>query len=98
MTEFQRNPYADHLAEVNKTNPVLALEDIYNDRGAVIVPEGTPIDEVVSNKIARFALRTPIELSVNLQHPIPPKQIYTDIQKAPIALLDELDDLYLAYK
>jgi hypothetical protein len=98
MSEIQRNPYADHLAEVNRTNPVLAVQDIYNDRGAVIVPEGTQIDELVSNKIARFTLRTPLELSVNLEYLIPPKQLYTDIQKAPIALLDELDELYVAYK
>lgn len=95
---IQRNPYADHLAEVNKTNPVLALVDIYNDRGAVIVPKGTQIDEVVSDKIARFTLGTPLELSVNLEFPILPKELYTDIQKAPISLLDELDDLYVAYK
>tara|TARA_R110001592_G_scaffold114997_2_gene315201 strand:+ start:2770 stop:4113 length:1344 start_codon:yes stop_codon:yes gene_type:complete len=96
--ELQRNPYADHLAELNKTNPVLAAEDIYNERGAIIVPKGTQIDEGVSNKIARFSLRTPLELSVNLKHLITPKQFYTDIQKAPITLLDDLDDLYVAYK
>jgi hypothetical protein len=83
---------------VNRTNPVLAVQDIYNDRGAVIVPEGTKIDELVSNKIARFTLRIPLDLSVNLEYLIPPKQLYTDIQKAPTALPYELDDLYMAFK
>ncbi|MFT6122012.1 MAG: hypothetical protein ACJAWS_001635 [Oleiphilaceae bacterium] len=64
---------------MNRTNPVLAVQDIYNDRGAVIVPEGTKIDELVSNKIARFTLRIPLDLSVNLEYLIPPKQLYTDI-------------------
>ncbi len=96
--ELQRNPYADHLAELNKTNPVLAAEDICNELGAIIVSKGTQIDENVSNKIARFSLRTPLELSVNLQYLIPPKQFYSDIQKAPITLLDELDDLYEDYR
>lgn len=98
QTELQRNPYADHLAELNKSNPVLAAEDIYNERGAIIVPKGTQIDEEVSNKIAFFSLRSPLELSINLKYPIPPKQVYSDIQQAQIALLDELDDLYESYK
>lgn len=98
QTELQRNPYADHLAEVNKTNPVVATEDIYNELGALIIPKGTQINEDVSNKIAMFSLRSPLELSVNLEHPIPPKQFYSDIQQAPITLLDEVDDLYEAYR
>ncbi len=97
QTGIDRNPYADHLVEVNKTNPVLAAEDIYNERGAIIVPKGTQIDETTSNKIALFSLRSPIELSVNLKYLIPPKEFYSDIQQAPIRLVDKLDDLYDSY-
>ena len=42
---IERNPYADHLVEVNKYNPVMTTQNICNSLGAIVVPEGVYITE-----------------------------------------------------
>ncbi|MFV1873067.1 MAG: HD-GYP domain-containing protein [Oleiphilus sp.] len=74
-----RNYYADHLAEVNKSNSVKAIEDIRNEKGAIIVPKGAEITQEMSNKIARFKLSTPLESSINLEKVITPKLLHQKI-------------------
>jgi len=90
MTECaERNAYADHLVEVNKTNPVVTSENICNKLGATIVPKGTFITEDVANKIARFELLQPLELLVSLSNTIAPKKLHQDILSAYESLSKE---------
>lgn len=74
-----RNYYADHLAEVNKTNTVRATEDIRNEKGAIVVPKGSEITQEMSNKIARFKLSAPLESSINLEKVITPSILHKEI-------------------
>ena len=76
-----RNYFADHLAEVNKTNTVRATEDILNEKGAIVVPKGAEITQEMSNKIARFKLSSPLESSINLEKVITPSILYKEITK-----------------
>jgi hypothetical protein len=79
MPHSERNFYADHLVEINKTNPVITTQDICNSLGATVIPVGTNITEDVANKIAKFKLEIPIELQVNLAVRISPSELFNDI-------------------
>lgn len=85
----ERNAYADHLVEVNKTNPVVTRDDVCNSLGATIVPKGTYITEDVANKIARFELLQPLELLVSLSSTLSPGQLYQDYQASYASLSKE---------
>lgn len=87
----ERNPYADHLVEVNKHNPVLTTQDICNAKGAIVVPKGTYLTEDVANKIARFQLELPIELQVSLANTVSPSELFEAIRKAQNRVLKGLD-------
>ena len=86
-----RNPYADHLVEVNKHNPVVTTQDICNSRGAIVVPKGTPLTEDVANKISRFQLELPLELQVSLASSVSPSELFESIRKAQSKILKGLD-------
>lgn len=86
-----RNPYADHLVEVNKHNPVLTTQDICNSKGAIVVPKGTYLTEDVANKIAKFQLELPIELQVSLANTVSPGELFEAIRKAQNKVLRGLD-------
>jgi HD-GYP domain-containing protein (c-di-GMP phosphodiesterase class II) len=86
-----RNPYADHLVEVNKHNPVITTQNICNSKGAIVVPEGTRVTEDVANKIARFQLELPIELQVSLASTVSPSELFEAIRKAQGRVLKGLD-------
>lgn len=77
----ERNFYADHLVEINKTNPVITSQDICNSLGATVIPKGANITEEVANKIARFNLDLPIELQVNLALVISPNELFNAIKE-----------------
>lgn len=77
--EIERNHYADHLAEVNKSNAVKTIEDVKNDQGAIIVPKGTLVTPAIANKIARFRLSQPLETQVNLESVITPEKLEGEI-------------------
>lgn len=91
----ERNPYADHLVEINKYNPVLTTQDICNNRGATVVPKGTYLTEDVANKIARFQLELPIELQVSLASTVSPSELFDSIRKAQNKVLKGLDRMDL---
>jgi len=78
---FERNFYADHLVEINKTNPVITTQDICSSLGATVIPKGTNVTEDVANKIAKFKLDLPIELQVNLAIKISPNELFNDIKE-----------------
>jgi len=81
VPKSERNFYADHLVEINKTNPVITTQDICNSLGATVIPKGTNITEDVANKISKFKLDLPIELQVNLAVRISPNELFNDINE-----------------
>lgn len=65
-----RDYYTDNLAEVGESNTVIASENIYNEQGALIVPEGAKISADVAEKIVSHKLSKPIEESVALNRSV----------------------------
>ena len=84
----KRNFYADHLVEINKTNPVITSQDICNSLGAIVIAKGARITEEVANKISRFNLELPIELQVNMAVSISPNDLFNDIKEVQAQVLD----------
>ncbi|WNO08714.1 HD-GYP domain-containing protein [Teredinibacter sp. KSP-S5-2] len=56
--------YATHLAEVNEVQDVIALENICNAQGQLIIPKGSKIDAKAAEKVIKFKLLKPIENTV----------------------------------
>jgi len=61
-----RDYYTDNLVEVNKSNAVIASENIYNAKGALLVPKGAQIQPEVAQRIISHKLAKPIEDSISL--------------------------------
>lgn len=73
--------YVSHLSEVNKSNTVVASQDILNDQHAVLVKAGTEIDAKTAEKIVKFKLLRPLEESVNIKNNINGKILYDIINE-----------------
>jgi HD-GYP domain-containing protein (c-di-GMP phosphodiesterase class II) len=64
----EQNHYASHLAEVNKSNDVIATKDVYNENGLLVVPMDTAINHEIADKILRHRLIEPLEEQVQLEN------------------------------
>ncbi|MEM9103679.1 MAG: HD domain-containing phosphohydrolase [Pseudomonadota bacterium] len=73
--------YVGHLAEVNKTNHVIATENIYNEKGALLVPKGSKISPNIAAKVIKHKLNKPLENSVNLEKNKRGKDLYNDMRR-----------------
>ncbi len=56
--------YANHLADVNQVQDVVATEDICNSQGQLLIPKGKQIDAKSAERIIKFKLLKPIEDTV----------------------------------
>jgi len=66
--EVQQDHLSEHLAELNKSNQVLASEDIHNQHGSLIIRKGQPITREVAKRLAMHKLLKPVYASINLAH------------------------------
>lgn len=64
------NYYAEHLAEVNKTNSVIATEEIKNKDNIPLVKKGTHINREIIQRILKHKLTKPLENMVNIENKI----------------------------
>ena len=64
--EQSQHYYACHLAEVSKKNIVTLVEDVFNDRGILVVKKGTEVDQAFAQKIAKHKLFKPLDQSISL--------------------------------
>ncbi|TQV75183.1 hypothetical protein FLL45_09600 [Aliikangiella marina] len=78
-----RDYYTDNLAQVSKSNSVIASENIYNEKGALIVPAGASISADVAEKIASHKLSKPIEETVSLERSVSSQVIIAHFKKMP---------------
>ena len=65
--EVQLDYFAEHLAQVNKNNQVLASDNICNQQGAIIVTKGQEITPQVARQLALHKLISPLHSSINLK-------------------------------
>ena len=64
--ESSQQHYVGHLTEVSKSNKVILTEDVFNQRGVLVVKKGTEVDKVFAQKIAKHKLLKPSGNSISL--------------------------------
>jgi HD-GYP domain-containing protein (c-di-GMP phosphodiesterase class II) len=73
--------YAGHLAEVNKTRQVVATEDIFNERGVLLVKKGSPITPKTTQAIIAFKLTKPLQDTIAIATEINARNLFDDFMK-----------------
>lgn len=76
LVNNQQDHYAGHLAEVNKSNEVLATEDIVNSKGVLIAAKGTRIDACAANRLIQHKLLKPLEQQIQLKKSLDGNRLY----------------------
>jgi HD-GYP domain-containing protein (c-di-GMP phosphodiesterase class II) len=64
--ELSQQHYLGHLTEVSKKNKIILQEDVFNERGMLVVKKGVEVDKVFAQKIAKHKLIKPIDNSISL--------------------------------
>jgi hypothetical protein len=64
--ESSQQHYVSHLTEVSKNNKVILMEDVFNERGVLVVKKGIEVDKYFAQKIAKHKLFKPIDRSISL--------------------------------
>jgi len=73
---FLPDEYSRRLGKINKTNCVLANQDIHNDSGLLIITKNSEISTDIVNKIMKHRLTHPLEEQVSLAISLTPEQLY----------------------
>ncbi|HEY6527183.1 MAG TPA: HD domain-containing phosphohydrolase [Cellvibrionaceae bacterium] len=68
QSDVSAHAYSEHLALVNEVTRVVAVEDIRNVQGQLLVAKGGEIDKRLAEKVLRFKLLRPIEDSVAIEN------------------------------
>lgn len=68
--------YAQHLAEVNKTQAVRAVGDVYSVHGVLVCRRGSAIDYETARKIVRHKLTMPLDQNVQLDNTLSARGLY----------------------
>ncbi|RZA07174.1 MAG: HD domain-containing protein [Moraxellaceae bacterium] len=68
QSEVSAHAYSEHLALVNEVTRVVAIEDIRNIQGQLLVAKGGEIDKRLAEKVLRFKLLRSIEDSVAIEN------------------------------
>ncbi|MFP8965727.1 HD-GYP domain-containing protein [Pokkaliibacter sp. CJK22405] len=72
--------YVNHLAEVNKTNNVVATADLYNEQGVLLARKGTAINARTAERLIRHKLNQPLEQVIALESSLDSNQLIADIE------------------
>lgn len=86
--EDQSDYYANHLAEVDKTNDVVSTEDIFNKSGMLLVRRGARISQEIAQKVVQHKLLKPLEEQVQLERSINPTSIISAFTELAIRYPD----------
>lgn len=71
--------YKENIANVSEDHDVVATEDICNEHGQTVIPDGTKIDEKSSEKILKFKLLKPIETTIAIESELTADSLYQHI-------------------
>lgn len=83
---LQADAYAKHLAEVNKSNKVVAATDILNTQGMLLVKKGQPLSAEAVARIVQFKLLRPLEASIEITDALTAEKLVTLFEES---LLDD---------
>ena len=64
--ESTQEHYVSHLTEVSANNKVIIKEDVFNQRGVLVVKKGVEVDKEFAQKIVKHKLLKPIDHSIAL--------------------------------
>jgi len=72
----ETNPhFLQRIVDLSRDNPVTAREDIYDVRGVKLLPRGGQLNEEIYERLIRFRLKKPVELSIAAEEPIEISQL-----------------------
>lgn len=77
------NHYANHLADVNKTNKVLVSKDVYNSDGVLLIRAGAEVNKATALKIGQHKIATPIENIIELEKSVTPANLLDLFKQLP---------------
>lgn len=83
--------YANHLAQVNQVQDVIATENICNSQGQLLIPKGKQIDAKAAERVIKFKLLKPIEDAVAID-----KELNKDRLKARFTSYLSMDPSFIA--
>lgn len=81
MSDSQQNHYCLNLIEVNKKQPVITNQDIFNQQGLLLLPEGESLDERRSQVLLQHKLIKPLEHCVGIHSSMNAQQLFTYLNK-----------------
>ena len=62
----QTDEYVNHLADVQKTNPATAAEDIFNEHGVLLLKKGALINQKVAGHLVQHKLKKELDQSISV--------------------------------
>jgi len=77
---FLPDEYSRRLGKINKTNQVLANQDIHNESGLLIISKNSEVSTDIVNKIMKHRLASPLEEQVSLTTSLTPEQLYSSLK------------------
>ncbi len=81
MTDSQQNNYCLNLIEVNKKQPVITTQDIFNQQGVLLLSEGATLDEKRSQILLQHKLIKPLEQCVGIANSLDAHQLFEYLNK-----------------
>jgi HD-GYP domain-containing protein (c-di-GMP phosphodiesterase class II) len=72
---IESSVYTAHLAKINETRQVIAKEDVFNDRGVLLVAKGRAITPEIAKAIVQFKLVKPIQESIAIENEVSAKDL-----------------------
>jgi hypothetical protein len=81
MIDSQQNHYCLNLIEVNKIQPVVTNQNIYNQQGLLLLAEGYNLDEKRSQILLQHKLIKPLEHCVGIANSMDAQQLFLYLNK-----------------
>lgn len=81
MSDSQQNHYCLNLIEVNKKQPVVTNQHIFNEQGLLLLAEGASLDEKRSQVLLQHKLVKPLEHCVGIAQSLDGQQLFTYLNK-----------------
>lgn len=73
--------YVEHLSAVSTQNEVTTTEDIYNERGVLLVKKGSRVDQNASTRLIKHRLTRPLEQQVQIRNTINRNTLFDSFQE-----------------
>ena len=79
-SELESKVYTEHLTRVNKQNKIISSEDIFNEKGVLLLKKNSVIDSKASLQVAKHKLKKSIAVCVTFESTLNEKQLYSAFQ------------------